>query len=129
MEGLRQGRKRWPDCFIAVWATDLTEPLATLVREGTVDLLILECYTHAPASLGPGPFAQSLPGVYHRVGLVQKARLLDKAISRPGSGLQARLTETKESARVRETISFNCCETLHAAPPGRPHFAGPNCFS
>ena len=79
-EGLRKGRKQWPKCFIAVWVTDLTEPLAALVREGTVDLLILECYTHAPASLGPGPFAQSLPGVYHRVGLVQKARLLDKAI-------------------------------------------------
>ena len=78
-EGLR-GRKRWPDCFIAVWVTDLTEPLAALVREGTVDLLILECYTHAPANLGPGPFAQSLPGVYHRVGLVEQARLLHKAI-------------------------------------------------
>ncbi len=79
-EGLRQGREQWPDCFIAVWVTDLTEPLAALVRDGTVDLLILECYTHAPASLGPGPFAQSLPGVYHRVGLVKKAGLLDKAI-------------------------------------------------
>jgi hypothetical protein len=79
-EGLRAGRKRWPDCFVAVWVTDLTDTLATLVRDGTVDLLILECYTHAPASLGPGPFAQSLPGVYHRVGLVQKAKLLDKAI-------------------------------------------------
>jgi hypothetical protein len=80
VEGLRAGRKRWPDCFIAAWVTDLTEPLATLVREGTVDLLILECYAHAPASLGPGPFAQSISGVYHRVGLVQTAHLLDKAI-------------------------------------------------
>ena len=58
----------------------MTEPLAALVRDGTVDLLILECYTHAPASLGPGPFAQSLGGVYHRVGLVKEADLLDKAI-------------------------------------------------
>ena len=80
VEGLRQGRKQWPDCFIAVCVTDLTEPLAALVRDGTVDLLILECYTHASASLGPGPFAQSLRGVYHRVGLVQEAHLLDKAI-------------------------------------------------
>jgi hypothetical protein len=80
MAGLRQGRKQWPNVFIAVWVTDLTDSLATLVREGTVDLLILECYTHAPASLGPGPFAQSLPGVYHRVGLVQTAGLLNKSI-------------------------------------------------
>lgn len=79
-EGLRAGRRRWPACFIAVWVTDLTDTLAGLVRDGTVDLLILECYTHAPASLGPGPFAQSLAGVYHRVGLVQKAGLLPKAI-------------------------------------------------
>ena len=60
VRGPASGRRRWPDCSIAVWVTDLTKPLAALVRDGTVDLLILECYTHAPASLGPGPFAQSL---------------------------------------------------------------------
>lgn len=52
-EGLRAGRKAAPDIFIAVWVTDPTPTLAALVKDGTVDLVIAETYTHAAAKFGP----------------------------------------------------------------------------
>ena len=55
-EGLRQGRKAAPDQFIAVWVTDPIETLAQLVKDGTVDLVIAETYTHAAAHYGPDSF-------------------------------------------------------------------------
>lgn len=51
-EGLRAGRKSAPDIFIAVWVTDPTPVLASLVTDGTVDLVIAETYTHAAAKWG-----------------------------------------------------------------------------
>lgn len=52
-EGLRQGRRASPDLFIAIWVTDPTPVLASLVKDGTVDLVIAETYTHAAARFGP----------------------------------------------------------------------------
>lgn len=55
-EGLRQGRKAAPDQFIAVWVTDPKPVLADLVKDGTVDLVIVETYTHAAKRYGPESF-------------------------------------------------------------------------
>jgi hypothetical protein len=51
MEGLRAGRRESPGVFIAIWSTDPTPALLTLVKEKTVDLVIIEGYTH---SVTPG---------------------------------------------------------------------------
>lgn len=53
-EGLRSGRRENPDVFIAVWVTDPTPVLIELARDGVVDLLIVEGYTHAAADSPPG---------------------------------------------------------------------------
>ena len=52
-DGLRMGRRTNPDIFISVWVTDPTPALVELAREGTVDLLIVEGYTHSAAGSPP----------------------------------------------------------------------------
>ena len=54
--GLRQGKKAAPDQFVAVWVTDPKPVLAELVKDGTVDLVIVETYTHAAKRYGPESF-------------------------------------------------------------------------
>lgn len=53
-EGLRAGKRENPEVFIAVWTTDPTPPLFELGNDGTVDLIIVEGYTHSAAESGPG---------------------------------------------------------------------------
>lgn len=53
-EGLRAGRRANPEVFIALWTTDPTPALIELGRDGTLDLIIVEAYTHAAAEAGPG---------------------------------------------------------------------------
>ncbi len=45
--GLRAAKRADPNLFIAVWLTDATPALYELARDGTVDLLIIEGYTHS----------------------------------------------------------------------------------
>ena len=53
-EGLRAGRRENPDVFIALWTTDPNQTLIDLGKDGTLDLIIVEGYTHAAAEAGPG---------------------------------------------------------------------------
>lgn len=46
--GLREARKRFPDAVLAVWVTHLTPKFRELVRDGTVDLALIEGYTYVP---------------------------------------------------------------------------------
>jgi len=51
-EGLRAARKADPSIFICVWYTDLRPKLVELIHDGTVDLAIIEGYTHTPERYG-----------------------------------------------------------------------------
>jgi hypothetical protein len=51
-EGLRDLRADDPNVFITVWATNATATLIQLALEGTIDLIVLECYTFSPVSHG-----------------------------------------------------------------------------
>lgn len=75
-EGLREGRRANPDVFIAVWVTDPTAPLIELARDGTVDLVIVEGYTH---STTPG-LTTSWDGILRRCGALATAELTEKTI-------------------------------------------------
>lgn len=46
-EGLRAGRRANPEVFIAAWSTDPGPALFDLGRDGTIDLFIVEGYTHS----------------------------------------------------------------------------------
>ena len=75
-EGLRAGRRDDPQVFIAVWTTDPTPTLIELGRDGTVDLLIVEGYTH---SVTPG-LTISWEGALRRCEVLGDAGLLDRTI-------------------------------------------------
>ena len=75
-EGLRAGRKANPDVFIAVWSTDPTPELLELGKDGTVDLMIVEGYTH---SVEPG-LTTSWEGALRRTDAFVEAGLEEKTI-------------------------------------------------
>lgn len=78
-EGLRAGREANPDVFVAVWSTDPTPPLFELTREGTVDLVIVEGYTHV-APEDPANFATSWEVGMRRCQALADAGLTEKTI-------------------------------------------------
>lgn len=78
-EGLRAGRKANPDIFISVWITDPTPPLFALVRDETVDLVMVEGYTHV-APNQPATLTTSWEGGLRRCDAMKEAGLIDKTI-------------------------------------------------
>lgn len=44
VDGLRTAKKANPELFVSVWATGVTAEIATLAREGVIDLIVLEAY-------------------------------------------------------------------------------------
>lgn len=78
-DGLRAGRAANPEIFIAVWTTDSFEPLFELGRDGTVDLILVEGYTHAAAESGPG-LTTSWGNALHRCELLAQAGLVEKTV-------------------------------------------------
>ena len=78
-EGLRAGRRANPDVFIAVWITDPTAPLFDLVKDGTIDLVIVEGYTHV-APDAPATLTTSWEGGLRRCEMMAEANLIDKTI-------------------------------------------------
>jgi hypothetical protein len=78
-EGLRAAKRADPKLFIAVWITDPTDPLFDLARDGTIDLVIVEGYTHSAANLGPG-LTTSFDGGLRRCEAMAKAGLIQKTI-------------------------------------------------
>lgn len=75
-EGLRAGRKENPEVFIAIWSTEPTPALFDLARDGTVDLFIIEGYTH---SVKPG-HSMSWDGALRRCEKFAEAKVLEKTI-------------------------------------------------
>ncbi|MEZ6088695.1 MAG: hypothetical protein R3C05_11850 [Pirellulaceae bacterium] len=78
-DGLRAGRKANPEIFISVWVTDPTPPLFALVHEETVDLVIVEGYTHVAPS-EPATLTTSWEGGLRRCDAMKEAGLIDKTI-------------------------------------------------
>lgn len=78
-EGLRAGRKDNPDIFIAMWSTDPYGNLFQLVKEGTIDLVLVEGYTHSAAEDGPG-LTTSWEGALRRTQKFIDAGLEDKTV-------------------------------------------------
>lgn len=75
-EGLRAGRKENPNVFIAIWGTEPTPALFELARDGTVDLFIIEGYTH---SVEPGQ-SMAWDGALRRCEKFAEAKVLEKTI-------------------------------------------------
>ncbi len=75
-EGLRAGRKENPDVFIAIWSTEPTPALFELGRDGTVDLFIIEGYTH---SVKAGQ-STSWEGALRRCDKFAEAKVLERMI-------------------------------------------------
>ncbi len=78
-KGLRAGRRENPDVFIAVWLTDPTPELIELGHDGTVDLFIIEGYTHSDPAMGPG-LVTGWQNALRRCDGLAKAGLEDKMI-------------------------------------------------
>ena len=78
-EGLRAGRRQNPEVFIAVWSTDPTRGLLDLARDGTVDLIIVEAYTHCDPQSPPG-LVTSWGNAMRRCEAFVKAGLEEKTI-------------------------------------------------
>ena len=47
-EGMRKLKKDHPDCVLAVWVTGLTPTFMSLMKDGTIDLCLIEGYTFVP---------------------------------------------------------------------------------
>ena len=77
--GLRAARQADPDLFIAVWFTDMRPVLAELIQDGTVDLAIIEGYTHTPPRYGPEAWL-AWPTCLRRCEAAKDAGVLDKTI-------------------------------------------------
>jgi hypothetical protein len=78
-QGLRAGRRENPDVFIAIWITDPNQTLIDLGRDGTLDLIIVQGYTHAAAESGPG-LTTSWEGGLRRCDALVRGGLEDKTI-------------------------------------------------
>ena len=119
-EGLRTGRRQNPDVFIAVWSTDPTPGLLDLAREGTVDLIMVEAYTHCDPQSPPG-LVTSWGNAMRRCELFAKAGLEDKTIfgfghingtsqlkgeRLSGTWLRARMKELKERFPRMPGVAF-----------------------
>lgn len=108
---LRKGRELYPDVFILVWTPSVTERLAQLVKEGVVDLVILENYTFVPSRFGKGPYTISWQGAIKRCERAEKLGILDKTISCIGhitdeAGLVGNhITKEEITKMVKETKS------------------------
>eukprot|EP01050_Picozoa_sp_SAG11_P045018 SAG11_NODE_22205_length_410_cov_0.832797_2_plen_88_part_01 len=47
--GYRQARAAWPESFVQLWVGGVKDPnIIELLRDGTVDLAIIEGYTYCP---------------------------------------------------------------------------------
>ncbi|MCX7600121.1 MAG: hypothetical protein N2512_14835 [Armatimonadetes bacterium] len=76
--GLREARKRFPEAVLAVWVTHPTPKFRELVRDGTVDLALIEGYTFVPDH---PEWAISWDGLIRdRVELMKREGLLQKTI-------------------------------------------------
>jgi len=78
VEGLRRAKKRFPNLFVAVWVTHPTPLFIQLMREGTIDLAIIQGYTYVPEHPEWAIAWDDL--IRERVERMKKERLLHKTI-------------------------------------------------
>jgi hypothetical protein len=78
-EGLRAGRQVNPEIFVSVWITDPTPPLFALVHDGTIDLVIVEGYTHVAPDT-PATLTTSWEGGLRRCDAMADSELIDKTV-------------------------------------------------
>ncbi|WP_145359274.1 hypothetical protein [Alienimonas californiensis] len=78
-DGLRAAKEADPNLFLCVWYTDLRPPLIELIKDGTVDLAIVEGYTHTPERFGPGAYL-AWTTCLRRCDAAAEANTLDKTI-------------------------------------------------
>ncbi len=77
--GLRAARMADPTIFTAVWYTDLRPALTALIKDRTVDLAIIEGYTHAAPKYGPESFLHWDTAI-RRCEAAKSAGTLDRTI-------------------------------------------------
>lgn len=76
-EGLRQTKKDFPDYFIAVWVTGPTPTFIALMKEGIIDLAIIEGYSYCPDH---PEWAISWEGAMQRIEILKREGLLSKTV-------------------------------------------------
>jgi len=77
-EGLRRTRRHHPGFFIAVWVTNPTPVFLDLLREGTIDLALIEGYSYVPDH---PDWAISFDGLIgDRVERLRRERLLGRTV-------------------------------------------------
>ena len=82
-QALRQLNKQWPDLFISAYVGHPDETFRALVADGSIDLAIIEAYTHTPGYGGThfaGDRRMSPQGYFGRCVAMKEAGLLDKTI-------------------------------------------------
>lgn len=119
-QGLRAAKRADPSLFICVWYTDLRPGLIDLIDDGTVDLAIIEGYTHTPERFGPESWL-AWPTCLRRCEAAAEAGILDKTIFCFGHitpepngknelldprWLEERIHEIKESYPMMPGIAF-----------------------
>lgn len=74
-EGYRRARKKWPDRLMVAFVTMPDERFLGLVRDGTIDLAIIEGYGFIPDVGG-----LTVDGIKERCDVMKRANLLDRCI-------------------------------------------------
>lgn len=73
--GYRSARKKWPNNIMMGWVTQPDTTFIELVRDGTLDLAIIEGYSFIPDVGG-----LTIEGICERCEVMKKAGLLDRTI-------------------------------------------------
>ncbi len=73
--GFRAARAEWPDSIMIGWVTQPDATFIELLRDGTLDLAIIEGYTFIPDVGG-----LTLAGICEHCDIFKKANLLDRTI-------------------------------------------------
>jgi hypothetical protein len=73
--GYRAARKKWPDSIMVGWVTKPDSTFTELLRDGTLDLAIIEGYSFIPDVGG-----LTIEGICERCDVMKKAGLLDRTI-------------------------------------------------
>ena len=115
IEGYRRARKTWPESFLVLWVIDADDDALTLVREGTVDLAIVEAYSFIPDKAGV-----SSKTLHRRCDKFKAAGLLDRVIVCFG---YVQATPDSKGRRMTFEDLASQVRTVHAEYPEMPGVA------
>lgn len=77
-EGLRETKRKYPNYFLAVWVTTPTPTFLSLMRDGTIDLALIEGYSFVPNHPDWSISFKDL--IKNRVEVMKRAGVLDRTI-------------------------------------------------